>query len=382
MKRILFPIFIAIFATIVIADNRTMVIVKKDGNMHAIHNEEVDSIAFSQFDLPEKYYNLQNDTIINYVEVHDTIDNFVEVHDTLYVQNEVEVHDTLYITNNVEVHDTLYVQNEVEVHDTLYITNNVEVHDTIFVEKTVRDTIYVTNTVEVHDTIKVEVEVPVMIHDTIYIEKSQNTPSPEALNGHGYVDFGIKDSEGNSVYWATCNVGACNPVDSGDYFAWGEHLPKTNYNQDTYLYRDQNTWEYFDLGENIAGTYFDAAHHIWGGAWRMPSPSDVADLFEHCDISWEDIKNTNDELIPCCVLTSKTDDKQKLYLPASGIYRNDSITEKGKTGCFWLSESTIHPYVNFAVDMFFDMDNEGWGYGDTYRYYGLSIRPICVVPNK
>ena len=40
--------------------------------------------------------------------------------------------------------------------------------------------------------------------------------------GHYYVDLGLP----SGTLWATCNVGAVNPTDYGDYFAWGETEPK------------------------------------------------------------------------------------------------------------------------------------------------------------
>ena len=41
-----------------------------------------------------------------------------------------------------------------------------------------------------------------------------------------YVDLGL----GSGTLWATHNLGAINPEDYGDYFAWGETVP----NKDTY----------------------------------------------------------------------------------------------------------------------------------------------------
>lgn len=47
----------------------------------------------------------------------------------------------------------------------------------------------------------------------------------DPFNGHAYVDLGLKDAQGHTIYWATCNVGATTPEDYGDYFAWGETEP-------------------------------------------------------------------------------------------------------------------------------------------------------------
>ena len=47
-------------------------------------------------------------------------------------------------------------------------------------------------------------------------------------NGHDYVDLGL------SVKWATCNVGASQPEQYGNYFAWGEVAPKYYYDMGSY----------------------------------------------------------------------------------------------------------------------------------------------------
>ena len=48
------------------------------------------------------------------------------------------------------------------------------------------------------------------------------TEGPEdPYNGHEYVDLGLP----SKLKWATCNIGAENPEDPGDYFAWAETEP-------------------------------------------------------------------------------------------------------------------------------------------------------------
>lgn len=37
----------------------------------------------------------------------------------------------------------------------------------------------------------------------------------------GFIDLGVKNSDGKSLYWAECNLGADNPQDPGDYYMWG-----------------------------------------------------------------------------------------------------------------------------------------------------------------
>ena len=47
---------------------------------------------------------------------------------------------------------------------------------------------------------------------------------------HQFVDLGLP----SGTLWATTNVGADNPWDYGDYFAWGETKPKSTYSWKRY----------------------------------------------------------------------------------------------------------------------------------------------------
>ena len=64
-----------------------------------------------------------------------------------------------------------------------------------------------------------------------------------------YVDLGL------SVKWATCNLGASRPEESGGYYAWGYTYPESRFlfGWDTYSQRND-----------------DAAYATLGGNWRMP----------------------------------------------------------------------------------------------------------------
>lgn len=99
-------------------------------------------------------------------------------------------------------------------------------------------------------------------------------PYPEPVDvdyavaeGHAYVDFELP----SGVLWATCNVGASSPIDPGYQFALGETTPKSEYTEHTYTgpYRD---------GASIP----DIANANWGGHWRMPTASEVSELYDKC----------------------------------------------------------------------------------------------------
>ena len=67
----------------------------------------------------------------------------------------------------VVIHDTIYVDKIVEVHDTAFVDKIIEVHDTAFVDKIVEvhDTVNVDKIIEVHDTIVL------VKNDTVYVDK-------------------------------------------------------------------------------------------------------------------------------------------------------------------------------------------------------------------
>jgi hypothetical protein len=52
-----------------------------------------------------------------------------------------------------------------------------------------------------------------------------HTVTASAQQGHDYVDLGLP----SGTLWATCNIGAENPWQPGDYFAWGETSTKAQY---------------------------------------------------------------------------------------------------------------------------------------------------------
>ncbi len=123
---------------------------------------------------------------------------------------------------------------------------------------------------------------------------AQNPPAPSdpdgQVNGYDYVDLGLP----SGTLWAMQNIGSENPTEYGDYFAWGELEPKDEYTWESYEY----VGEYYDLpgvgsffsteylGDDIAGTEFDAATFNWGKPWRLPRAEEIVELRRLCWWKW------------------------------------------------------------------------------------------------
>lgn len=112
------------------------------------------------------------------------------------------------------------------------------------------------------------------------------------VGGHEYVDLGLP----GGVFWATTNLGASSPYEAGDRFAWGDVDPGTGeFTWEDYKYFIETSYDpsnnsvihiVEDLGENISGTKYDAASHLWGNGWRMPTKEECLEITQKCSFEW------------------------------------------------------------------------------------------------
>ena len=119
-----------------------------------------------------------------------------------------------------------------------------------------------------------------------YVDFSEKAPDPTLTAGQ-VVDLGL------SVSWSSCNLGAEKPEEYGDYYAWGETSPKSNFTPENYSYYDANSSQYINIGENISGTEYDAATVNLGSDWRMPTKEEMNELMDKCTWEWTQISNIN-----------------------------------------------------------------------------------------
>lgn len=180
----------------------------------------------------------------------------------------------------------------------------------------------------------------------LYAQWEQALGEPSEL-----VDLGL------SVKWATCNVGATTPEGYGEYFAWGETKPKSNYSSSNYTY---------DADPTTLPSYADAATVNWGGAWRMPTYNESTELRNNCTWTW-----TTQNGIKGYKVTSKTNGNS-IFLPAAGR-RVDSSIRASDDGYYW--SSSLYVYSDDAGILSFNYYSVYSNNGT--RYEGQSVRPVC-----
>lgn len=226
--------------------------------------------------------------------------------------------------------------------------------------------------------------------------------------GHGYVDMGEVDVNGvkKHLYWATCNIGAENSWDYGDYYAWGETTTKDTYAWGNYAFMQagQSDWKHitkytFADGETDGTLWYDggnfigdgktdfaaydyaddAARRIWGGDWRIPTDAEWTALRDASLYDWVWKTDYNGSGKNGMLVTRKTGTGpcagNSIFLPAAGHwgYTGPVLSSAGSKGYYW-SSSLSEAYSDCARDVLFSSDGV---YRDRItRYYGQSLRPV------
>lgn len=204
---------------------------------------------------------------------------------------------------------------------------------------------------------------------------------------HQYVHMG----EGH--FWATMNVGASSPEDTGDYFAWGETEPKADYSWATYKWGSSETklTKYVlstDYGtvdnKSILEPADDAATVNWGEDWCTPTEDDWNWLWTHSSKEAETLNG-----VKGIRFTSTVDGctSNSIFLPCAGVFDGtavDDLYDEGIDNCAVYWSSTLYSTSSDAATAF------NWtsyytgllsGIESDIRYRGLLVRPVNKSSN-
>ena len=173
------------------------------------------------------------------------------------------------------------------------------------------------------------------------------------------------------IYWATCNVGADNPEDYGDYFAWGETTKKGTYDWSTYIWGDLTGFTKYTVGSTtVLEPADDAATANWGGNWRTPTDAEWTWLRDDTNCEWDWQYDYNS--VKGMLVTSKVNGNQ-IFLPSAGYWCDASLGEDGSSGYYW-SSSLDESYFGTAREVDFNSGEVRRMSG--CRFYGQSVRPV------
>lgn len=182
-----------------------------------------------------------------------------------------------------------------------------------------------------------------------------------------YVDLGL------SVKWATCNLGASSPEQSGKYYAWGETTGYTGEQIESSV-REFNSTEYDNTESKPAsdfigtlGAEYDAATKELGNNWRMPTSDECQELLDNTTQEWVTSYHGIDGYIIKSNKNSNT-----IFLPAAG-FASRGLAYMGVYCNYSTSVSTAHN-LRTILEQYDNLSmNNVCG-----RYLGAPIRPVYV----
>lgn len=231
----------------------------------------------------------------------------------------------------------------------------------------------------------------------------------QMLQGNqGTTDFEAVDL-GLSVMWSTTNLGATKSTDVGQYYAWGETMPKIkSYVWDSYKYYDKDTnamtkYTCYNTTDKVDDLCTllpedDAATAARGQEWRIPTEEEMLELKDNCIWFYRE-GYMGTETNGYEVWRAKTDsdcgkvikpegrevpegryadEEPHIFLPMTGVL-GDGEEERGYSyGAYWTStlsdiegrdmKSCNANAMTISVGNVFDNKYK--------RCYGLCIRPV------
>ena len=219
------------------------------------------------------------------------------------------------------------------------------------------------------------------------------------LDGVRAIDLGLRDVSGNKILFADRNLGAENPWDYGDFYAWGEtekrysqvDIEDEGYTEGSYLLGMldwDNDIPFTSTGApSLTGTYTaastcldlpdDVAYIQLGNPWRMPTAGELQWLTDQCTCTWtSDYQSTGTAGLEVTGPSGAT-----IFLPASGMFSGDyngyGNPYANAEGCYW-SSSFFEDDPVYSSNLQFGYDMSPTAEYGSSPWLGASVRAVCV----
>ena len=215
-----------------------------------------------------------------------------------------------------------------------------------------------------------------------YLLKGSWPDDPVTPTEYESVDLGLP----SGTLWATSNVGAVNPEDCGDYFAWGEVVPNKEY-----YWWETTAWVYVEDGKIYLSKYNtkstngeidnkteldpedDAAYVNMGPEWRMPSRDQIFELFDYCTWEWIQVNGMNGQMVT-------GPNGNTVFFPASGIRLAYDLDYVGEEGFYWSRTLNLPPVPSTGAAGI-HLSWEFFEFGGGSRCNGLTVRAVRASQN-
>lgn len=189
-----------------------------------------------------------------------------------------------------------------------------------------------------------------------------------------YIDLGLP----SGTLWASCNVGAYFPEETGYFCAWGERdYWKDEYSLATYKWCNgtyNSMMKYctnsdFGIVDNktTLDLLDDAAYILLGNNWRMPTINECDELIKNCTWTWV-TRSCNGEERTGYIVTGKNGNS--IFIPAAGQYHGSDIN---MYAYYW--SSTLYDKTNNRAQIL-NFSDKTICCSISSRNDGFPIRPV------
>lgn len=219
-------------------------------------------------------------------------------------------------------------------------------------------------------------------------------PHTEAVISYNMVDLGLP----SGLKWADRNVGASSPEEAGLYFQWGDTVGYTaeqveagekTFNWDSYFDTTDGGSTFTKYATDKLTTLEssdDAATVNMGGSWRMPTDTEISELINNTTPTYIDLngnKYTQSGAVDGDIVEYNLKgvkltgtNGNSIFIPAAGGCNETMLNYMSYYGRLW-SSSLFASRSQYAKCLYFtyggDLDVSNYN-----RYYGLSVRGVCV----
>lgn len=156
----------------------------------------------------------------------------------------------------------------------------------------------------------------------------------------------------------------------GKRLAWGGLFEKDTYNYASYIndpYLENGSSK---LPADIAETVYDPARQYWGGHWTLPSSADIQEFIDNTEIvSTENVASSELGKDICKITFRSKRNGKEITMLTNGYATNATVSQN--LNLYYMSSSR----AGYAYCGIFN-NNPSPKVTTTYRYVGLSVRPV------
>ena len=178
-----------------------------------------------------------------------------------------------------------------------------------------------------------------------------------------YIDLGLP----SGTLWADRNIGAAEPEEYGDFYAWGETEPKKEYTWNTYKWDVYCTKYNKKDGKTVLEPEDDVVYLKTKGEAHIPTEEQIKELIDNTTSKYKTINGIVGRLYKSNI------NDNTIFLPFAGNCGASSITGIKRFSRYW-SSSLYSPNHQMAYYLYAIYDNSVIFVKD--RYVGLSVRGV------